>query len=108
MPIPIRRMHLISHGRFARGNRIAAKKAIEWMHTGDCRRVTDGAPETHCNLGNILRVMEPDERREDAFRRAVEAAPGLAEAHVALADLLRRSGRREEAVPFGMFALASN
>jgi tetratricopeptide (TPR) repeat protein len=55
--------------------------------------------------GTVQDRMQPSEKSEEDFRRAVSLAPGSAAAHAALAGLLNRRGFTREAVAHYEFAL---
>ncbi len=111
---------LLRTGRFEdamgpslQATRLAPDSPVGWRHLGVAclftRRLTDAiaalrrsialqpfAP-TYFNLGLALAQAGDYEAALSAHRRATELAPGLAEAHGRVADILMRKGRRDEA-----------
>jgi len=89
---------LLSPQECQRRGEVAARKALELDPT---------LPDAHTVLGNILyRFHWNWPRAEGEFRRALDLAPGDADAHRAYSVLLALQGRSEEAVGQAQQAIA--
>lgn len=73
------------------------KMAIGWFDTYDT---------AHYRLGMVLAATGNTIEATDAFRRALQLNPSLAQAHYSLGAMLLKSGRAEEAMPELLLATA--
>lgn len=78
---------LIARGRFDEA--LAACKALD--------AVTASMPETYVHVGNTYLRLRRWDDAERAFRRAIEAHPDSAEAHLGLSTVALRKGQNQQA-----------
>jgi len=87
---------------FARGLVLASlarqEDAMAALHAFIARRPDDvDVPAAYVAIGKSATALGDGKRAEEAYRTALRLVPGFIDAQVALADLLRRAGRYDEA-----------